>query len=53
MQKRLIRIIGLIMVIYPWIYVPSIYKEVLIMIVGIVLLFTTINTKKKAPADKS
>lgn len=48
MQKRLLRITGAIMLVMPWIYIPTVYKEVLIAIIGVVIIGTTIDTKKKS-----
>ncbi len=47
MQKRLLRIIGVMMVIMPWIYIPTVYKEVLISIIGVIIIGVTIDIKKK------
>ena len=47
MQKRFLRIAGVMLIIMPFIYIPNIYKEVLVAIVGLILLLNTIDTKKK------
>lgn len=47
MQKRFLRIAGVILIIMPFIYIPYIYKEVLASILGVILLLSTIDTKKK------
>lgn len=48
MQKRLLRITGATMLIMPWIYIPTVYKEVIIAIIGLIIIGTTIDTKKKS-----
>lgn len=47
MQKRYIRIMSAMLIIMPFIYIPNIYKEILVAILGVILLLSTINTKKK------
>ncbi len=47
MQKKILRIIGLVMILMPFIYIPNIYKEILFAICGIVIIGTTIPIKKK------
>ena len=47
MQKKLIRIISIVLILSPWIYVPAIYKEIFLFIIGIMLLAITIDIKKK------
>lgn len=48
MQKKILRIIGLVMILMPFVYIPNIYKEILFVILGVVILGTTIPIKKKA-----
>ena len=47
MQKKLIRIISIVLILSPWVYVPTIYKEIFLVVIGIVLLAITIDIKKK------
>ena len=47
MQNKILRIIGLIMMLTPFVYIPNIYKEILFVIFGIVVVSTTIPIKKK------
>lgn len=47
MNKKIIRIIGIFIIISPWIYITPALKEAVMIVLGIVLLSSTINLKKK------
>ena len=47
MNKNLIRVLALLLIISPWIYVSSSYKEAGIIIIGVLILIATVNSKKK------
>ena len=51
MQNKLIRIGAAMLIISPWIYIPSVYKDILFFIIGIILIATTIDIKKKVKLD--
>lgn len=47
MNKTIIRIFSLLIMISPWIYISSIYKDVFYLISGVVILSATISIKRK------
>lgn len=54
MNKTVIRIFSLLIMISPWIYVSSIYKDVFYLISSVVILSATISIKrKKKSGDES
>lgn len=53
MNKNLIRILAVILIISPWIYIDNTYKEVATILIAIVILIATVGTKKKIlPKDQ-
>ena len=51
MNKTLIRIFAFIILISPWIYVSSVYKEVFYIFAGIGILLATVNIEKKKKVE--
>lgn len=50
MNKNLIRILAVILIISPWIYIDNTYKEVATILIALVILIATVGTKKKVLA---
>jgi len=51
MNKTLIRLFALAILISPWVYVSSIYKEIFYIFAGIVILGATVNIEKKKKTE--
>ena len=51
MQKKITRILAIIMILSPWIFVPMIYKDIIFATAGLTLLLSTIDIKKKVKTD--
>lgn len=47
MNVRSQRFIALVMVLSPWIYIPTAFKEVIFIALGITLFVVTLDLKKK------
>ncbi len=47
MSQRSQRIIAFILILTPWIYIPTAFKEVLFMALGVILFLVTIDLRKK------
>lgn len=47
MNKNIVRLVAVIILLSPWIYVSSRYKEVLAIVFAIVLLLATVDISKK------
>jgi len=45
------RFIALLLLVSPWIYIPTAFKEVLMMLLGVTLFFITIDIRKKKRED--
>jgi hypothetical protein len=41
------RTVALLLLISPWIYIPSIYKEIIFIIAGVFLYISTVDIRKK------
>ena len=52
MNVRPQRFIALIMVLSPWIYIPSAFKEVIFIALGVSLFVATLDLKKKKQVVK-
>jgi hypothetical protein len=46
MKKKTLRIIAIILILSPWIYLSSVIKDIVFIILGLILFVTTINFKK-------
>ena len=46
-NTRLQRIIAVLLLVSPWIYVPIVFKEVLFIVLAFVLYLSTLDLKKK------
>lgn len=51
MNKTLIRIFASIILISPWIYVSTMYKEVFYIFASIGILLSTVNIEKKKKVE--
>lgn len=51
MNKTLIRILAFIILLSPWIYVSSVYKEVFYIFASIGILLSTVNIEKKKKVE--
>jgi hypothetical protein len=47
MNTRPQRFIALLLIISPWLYVPTVFKEVLFIVLGVALFLVTIDLRKK------
>lgn len=47
MNKKIIRIIAIILILSPWIYLPSGIRDILFIVLGVILFSNTIHLKKK------
>lgn len=47
MNNNIVRIVAVIILLSPWLYISSIYKDVLFLVLGVVLLLATVDMSKK------
>jgi hypothetical protein len=47
MSQRSQRIIALLLIITPWIYIPTAFKEIFIIVLGVFLFLLTLDLRKK------
>ena len=51
MNKNLIRIIGAVILVSPWLYIGDTLKDVLYIIAAITILLSTVDIAKKKKTD--
>ncbi len=51
MNKNLIRIVAIIILISPWLYIGSTLKDVLYVAASVVILLATVDISKKKKVD--
>lgn len=51
MRTRPQRFIALLLILSPWLYVPTAFKEILFIALGILLFLVTIDLRKKKKED--
>ena len=52
MNKNIVRFLAIIILISPWIYVSSLYKDVLFIVCALVLLLATVDISKKKKSSQ-
>lgn len=52
MKTGPVRFVALMLILSPWIYVPTAFKEVLFIVLGIALLLVSIDLRKKRREDQ-